>query len=492
MKLQTHIDHAFFLPHTDKPALGSLLLKGWAFTPKATKLDDSHLELIVLCERQTLGQAVCNEDRADVQTVFPEAPTRCGYEFLIPEIPVSQLDNLQLSYHVNEQCLTTEPIPVRLIQNADDWLPGQTLSDALRRKADNYILNERERLSQASMLRSKPVHLYIDPNFNCQLECPHCVSDMLRETGFNMKSMQPNLLDTILEQYGDTLLSVNLTGWGEPLLNKHFSDFVVRIKQHSIWVETSTNLSLSLSDARIEALVRSGLDSVRLSIDGATQAVYEQYRGKGNLQLVLDNIRKIVACKQKLGTDKPFLKWQFLVFPWNQHEIITAEALAHELGVDQFYAMDGQLTPRTEKSTQSRATEQQPELINAQTQARLQLLKQERRKALGYFGCDPLYRSLFINSNGSITPCCYMVEPRFNCGEITVGSEHNDVQFNSEVHQANRKLFADIDQSEVRGYDPCSQCFLMLEGPLSPAGYVSGPVEFFTAYQYFKGGGFLF
>ena len=113
-------------------------------------------------------------------------------------------------------------------------------------------------------------------------------------------------------------------------------------------------------------------------------------------------------------------------------------------------------------------------------------------KALGYFGCDPLYRSLFINSNGSITPCCYMVEPRFNCGEITVGSEHNDVQFNSEVHQANRKLFADIDQSEVRGYDPCSQCFLMLEGPLSPAGYVSGPVEFFTAYQYFKGGGFLF
>jgi hypothetical protein len=73
-----------------------------------------------------------------------------------------------------------------------------------------------------------------------------------------------------------------------------------------------------------------------LSIDGASQAVYERFRKKGSLELVCDNIRKLVAARQRLGKRTPVISWQFLAFRHNWQEIPLALDLARELGVDEF------------------------------------------------------------------------------------------------------------------------------------------------------------
>jgi MoaA/NifB/PqqE/SkfB family radical SAM enzyme len=82
--------------------------------------------------------------------------------------------------------------------------------------------------------------------------------------------------------------------------------------------------------------VESGLDTMLISIDGATQEVYERFRRNGELELVLYNFRKIVETKKKLRHHNPILVWNYLAFEHNIHEIDSARRLARKLGVNQF------------------------------------------------------------------------------------------------------------------------------------------------------------
>jgi len=70
-----------------------------------------------------------------------------------------------------------------------------------------------------------------------------------------------------------------------------------------------------------ERLVRSGLDHLVISGDGITQEVYEKYRVDGKINLVLDNLRKIVNAKKKYGSKLPYIEWQCLVTKWNEAQL---------------------------------------------------------------------------------------------------------------------------------------------------------------------------
>jgi hypothetical protein len=72
------------------------------------------------------------------------------------------------------------------------------------------------------------------------------------------------------------------------------------------------------------------------SIDGANQQTYEIYRKGGNFDVVIENIKKINQYKKKYHSQLPFLKWQFVAFGHNEHEIKKARQMAQELGMS-FY-----------------------------------------------------------------------------------------------------------------------------------------------------------
>src|SRR5690349_680575 len=95
----------------------------------------------------------------------------------------------------------------------------------------------------------------------------------------------------------------------------------------------STNIGVKRFDA--DAYVNSGLDYMTVSIDGATQSVYEKYRRKGDIEAVYKNVRSLVEAKKRLGRRTPTVSWQYLAFKHNEHEIEDAIKMAEQLGVDQ-------------------------------------------------------------------------------------------------------------------------------------------------------------
>jgi len=192
-------------------------------------------------------------------------------------------------------------------------------------------------VSRHTVLLSRPYQLTVDPTNACQLGCPGCVHTTNREYAAQFdwpRSTLPHpVFERFLEETGAYAFCVFLYNYGEPLLHRRFGDFVRSAKRYLQFTLASTNLSMPLQDP--ESLVTCGLDRLVLSIDGATPAVYEKYRRKGQFGLVLDNLRSLVASKKRLGSPTPYLSWQFLTFEHNVHEVERAAEMAREIGVNE-------------------------------------------------------------------------------------------------------------------------------------------------------------
>jgi MoaA/NifB/PqqE/SkfB family radical SAM enzyme len=237
------------------------------------------------------------------------------------------------------------------------------------------------------------------------------------------------------------------------------------------------NIGVPLDDAAIEALVKSGLDAIILSIDGATQETYQTYRRGGDLALVLDNVRRLVEAKRRFDLHTPHLYWRYLAFPWNRHEI----EMAASLGVDEFGVKPGVMTPDMHHVLTPRKPDEQSRSQQPEISALWQRHADGRRDRHQYFGCDYLYQIISINSNGLVHPCSYVVSAEHAVGHAAQPAD--DVR-NESVMRASRELLASFagprPASEHSGFDPCLSCDVVN----STSGHFRTQSSFMPMYQH--------
>ena len=213
----------------------------------------------------------------------------------------------------------------------------ETFAKLLALKLSNLAVSKYHFHYRHSRLSSSPIQLMVDPTNACQLGCPACVHTLNKPYAalfdWPKLSLPFDTYKKFLAGFGPYAFSATLYNYGEPLLHKRFADFVRLSKEYLLFTITSTNLSMPLPDPN--GLVASGLDYMLLSIDGTTQEVYERYRRKGQLDLVLANTEKIVAAKKRVGSATPYLVWQFLTFEHNVHQTEDAIRMARQSGVNE-------------------------------------------------------------------------------------------------------------------------------------------------------------
>ena len=123
------------------------------------------------------------------------------------------------------------------------------------------------------------------------------------------------------------------TSRGESYLNPEFLEMVkVCIEEKNLTALIDQRHYLNDQNAR--KTVESGLDRLIISIDGATQEVYQQYRVGGRLDKVLEGARNIVKWKKALKSKTPYIFFQFLVVKPNEHQLEDIKLMARETGVD--------------------------------------------------------------------------------------------------------------------------------------------------------------
>jgi len=182
-----------------------------------------------------------------------------------------------------------------------------------------------------------PIHINIEPTGSCNYQCIKCerFSDIYVDDGpvFNDKNMPFEYYRQIINDIGDTLLTLRLWNYGEPLINKDIFDMIKYAKKKNVIVAISSNLSLLTSESAKD-LICSGLDYLVVSFDGASSETYNLYHGRRYFDKVVNNIEALVKSKKSLRYSTPLIELQFIVMKENEEEINKIRNLAGELGVD--------------------------------------------------------------------------------------------------------------------------------------------------------------
>ena len=255
-----------------------------------------------------------------------------------------------------------------------------------------------EYLTGASRIRARPLKLVFDPTNVCQLACPLCPTGAgLLDRGSGHAQLE--LFRRLMDQVGDYVFILDFYNWGEPLLNPRLEDFVRIAKSHNIASTVSTNLSLRLSDERIERLLTCGLSEIGVALDGASDETNRIYRRKSKFDLVVDNMRRLVQARRRLGQDFPLITWLFVVFSFNEHEIAKAREMAAEIGVDRLV-----LRPPFLDAGRYRLPDEDAKAIvqwaPGDPKYRTHVAQAPASKRCGWH-----YTAAAINWDGSVTPC---------------------------------------------------------------------------------------
>ena len=287
------------------------------------------------------------------------------------------------------------------------------------RRFINYCLGTlSKKLFHQSVVWGYPWHLHIDPTNVCNLQCPLCPTGQGRED--RPKGMMSfEHFKQIIDEVGPYLYELDMSNWGEPILNRELYRMIEYAHSYRIYVSFPANLN-RISDQHIDALVRSGLDAISLSIDGASQETYSQYRVGGKFDRVMVNLKKLVAKKKELQSETPHLIWSFIMMRHNEHEVEQARQLATEIGVDEFRAIPVQadMAALPLMNADERLENVKDWLPTSSDYVRYGENSQIEGQLNDKGVCPLPWSYATINWDGGLAPCCAVYEKEFDYGNV--------------------------------------------------------------------------
>lgn len=280
-----------------------------------------------------------------------------------------------------------------------------------------------------------PDSAHIDPAGNvCQLKCPLCPVGAQIIT--HDRVIMP--MDTFTAILGKMpfLRTIDLYRSGEPFLNPELFAMIRYASNRDIKVVTSTHFSFAKPDAFFDELVASGLDTLVVSLDGVSQETYSRYRVGGDCALVLSNIRRLIAAKNKSRSKAPRIIWQFLVNKHNEHEIPAARKVAADLKI----ALE--LRPI---SLGDNEPDTRHECYDIGARKRDWLPQNEAFISDCYKGdycyplfqgiCHQLFTRVVVMADGSVLPCCEARDKESAFGDL-LNESFNDIWYGTKYLDA--------------------------------------------------------
>lgn len=160
--------------------------------------------------------------------------------------------------------------------------------------------------------------LCIETTNECNARCVMCpIGRLTRPIGI----MEWDLYKKIIDEYcGYNCGPLDLSNFGEPLLDPLFIRRVKYAKEKGLIVETISNGSL-LDKQTCQDLVNVGLDRIIISIDASTQKTYKTIRKGLNFEKVKANVEQLITLKSAAGVNKPEIVVSFTRMPENYDEL---------------------------------------------------------------------------------------------------------------------------------------------------------------------------
>ncbi|MFC1590800.1 radical SAM protein [Candidatus Omnitrophota bacterium] len=209
--------------------------------------------------------------------------------------------------------------------------------------------------------------LKIEPSYLCQLSCDACILPQDRTNSkISLRGRGPYLIPVALfRKLIDDLCEAKITvqrihmfSRGESLLHPQITELVTYAKksypQTPIRMHTNGNINFFRGITKIDHLI--------FSIDGSSQEPYKKYRYGGSIEKAFRLISDTVKYKKYHKLTTPFIEWKYILFDHNdsEEEIVRAQKVADELGVDRFVFCLSPTIQRSKKYTSLELIERDP------------------------------------------------------------------------------------------------------------------------------------
>ena len=307
------------------------------------------------------------------------------------------------------------------------------------RRFANLCLNRIEHRTKRTRLWSRPLKLIVDPVNVCNLRCPCCFTGAGGQ-GRPRTVMPLSLYRRLLDELGDYIFELEAYNWGEPLLSPHIYTMLAEATERGLASKLNTNFSLPFDAQNAERLIATGLTVLTVSIDGARQETYRQYRVRGKLDTVIANCRLMRDAKRRLGSLTPILNLEFHVFPHNTTDYEAMRALATELDMN-FLAFKGAIPGG-----------------DWDTDGDWQFCVKPRPVP-----CVGLWSIAVVNSDGGVAPCRGTFYREDDMGALAVqpgdaGAATFREIWNGPLYQSGRRFFRRRDGSAADRTHVCFEC----------------------------------
>lgn len=262
-----------------------------------------------------------------------------------------------------------------------------------------------------------PEFLTVEVAYTCNLHCMMCPRTF---EGVPQDIFPPELFEKLIPHLS-RFKYVHLTGYGEPLMSPHLVDFLIAVRKSGAKSVITTN-GLLLKGKVARRLLEEKIVHINISIDAGTPKTYEDVRGKGTFERLMETLAKFKVLKEELLPEL-FTGWIFIMMRSNYRELPLALEKAIELGFSRFAAKHLECALTAEGFHEALfdtgyVPPPEPELIEdlertldecrriAQGRIELQIHPYTMSDS-GMCLVKPT-TNLFVDYKGNLSPCCYL------------------------------------------------------------------------------------
>jgi radical SAM protein with 4Fe4S-binding SPASM domain len=323
--------------------------------------------------------------------------------------------------------------------------------DVPLRKLINWILVEASIYFKPERPWGYPTHLQIEPADVCNLSCSGCPAaggSGRRGSG----RMDFAIFKKLIDEVGDYVFLILLWDWGEPFLNNSIYEMIAYARKKGIKVASSTNGNVITTPELADKLVRSGLDSIIIALDGMTIETYGRYRKGGDIERVKRCVRLIVERKRALNSAVPLINLRNVVMRHNEHEAPFLKELASELGADA-------LTLKTMNPYCGGKTADNEEFIPKNPRyRRFEYTQSGERVRVKKNPCKHLWNNPAVHADGSVCVCTFDASAKHAVGDLNAES-FKDIWRGERMRGFRRAFAADWENIDI-----CKECSYAYRG----------------------------
>ncbi|MBL7197189.1 MAG: SPASM domain-containing protein, partial [Candidatus Omnitrophica bacterium] len=273
----------------------------------------------------------------------------------------------------------------------------------------NRNLNEREYQTGEISLKSTPLGIGIGAHWHCNADCIFCLQGY--HCLFDLR-LYKQFFEKRLCQVLPKAEFINLCGFGELLLMPHCEEFLDYINQTLF----STNKILTTNGAPLSKAINrrltEGRYSLQVSLHASEERLHRMLTRTENFDQIINRVQNLLSIRK--NQQSPSVNLVFIINTLNIENLPDFVEFAAKLGVDSVIANYMTVyTPAHLKLScffkQKIANRMFSEAEQRAERFSLPLSLPPKFGSNGskYLRCSEPWKYFYVESEGSITPCCY-------------------------------------------------------------------------------------